>query len=97
MKIFTSVCLVTSFLLCLLLVWLFGELKLARHSGHVPLRQLQEMQLTTSLIILTLIGAGVGSVIVVRTAREQYREEAMQNMQALIEETKKTQARSADE
>lgn len=43
---------------------------------------------TVSALLVCVVGAGVSSVLLVRRAREEYRREALKNMQALVEGTR---------
>jgi methylthioribose-1-phosphate isomerase len=97
MKLLTTACLMVSFILCLVMVWLLGQVKMPHQTRLAQFRHVQEMQITTMLIILCLAGAGFGSVMVVKKARKEYRDEAMENMQALVEETKRAQQKPVNE
>lgn len=97
MKLLTTCCLVAGFLLCFLLVWLFGQVELPHQSRAARLQELHQMEATTCVLILCLCGAGFGAIAVVRTARKLYREEAMRNMQDLVEETKKSRRQAEHE
>ncbi len=44
-----------------------------------------------SLLVVSVAGAGVGSVILLRRAREEYRQQAMANMRDLIEGAREDQ------
>jgi hypothetical protein len=88
-KIFTTACILASFLLCLVMVRLFGQVELPHQPRATRLKVLQEMEETTFIMMMCLIGAGTGSIIVVRRAKAMYREEALRNMEMLVEETRK--------
>lgn len=88
MKIFTTACLLGSLILCFILVWLFGEAANPHNTKAEKLLTLQRMELTILLIIFCAIGATTGAFLIVRGARKAYREEAMANMQGLVEEFK---------
>jgi hypothetical protein len=50
----------------------------------------------TVLLILSVVGAGYGSISLVRIAKEEYRRLAAENMQAMIEGALRDQARQAE-
>lgn len=49
----------------------------------------------TGILLVTVIGAGVGAFLLVRRARDEYREESMANMRALLEQTREDQLKKA--
>jgi hypothetical protein len=49
------------------------------------------------LLIFAFTGSGVGSFLVLRRARDEYREDSLKNLQYLLEATAKSVKNSADE
>lgn len=87
MKIFTTACLIAT----VLLFACWGGL-LHPPSPHSPLavrkQFAQEFLALTAAQLITIVGAGVGSALIVRQARKEYRENAMSNMQVMLEVAK---------
>jgi len=58
---------------------------------HRPVKRLEALAYSeralgfTALLIVSLVGAGVGAIKLVRLANAEYRRLAMENMQSLIE------------
>ncbi len=58
---------------------------------HKPVKRIEALHYSqralafTTVLIVTLVGAGVGAIKLVRIANQEYRDRAMQNMQAMIE------------
>jgi hypothetical protein len=97
MKIFTTASIGASILLCLVLVSLFGKVEVKGQHRSDRVREVQEMQITTFLMMISLIGSGVGSALVLRQARQLYREEAMRNMNELAVDMESGKKRGRDE
>ncbi len=84
LRTFTTVCLVAAFGLALATGLAFA----ARPSAGDPLAlrrgyAIRLLALSTGAIA-SLVGAGVGSLLMLRTAREEYRAEARQNLEGLV-------------
>lgn len=86
MKIFTWACLLAGLLLMLGWPWLMGP---APREG-APRQQLLAYTVRSQYyiggLVLCLVGAGVGSLLVVRQAKRQYAELSRQNMERLVDE-----------
>lgn len=50
----------------------------------------------TSVLIVVVSGAGIGAFLLMRRVREEYREQSMANMKALLEQTREDQLRKAE-
>lgn len=84
-KTITTACIIAAFLLMLA----FPRFLMGRPHRNDPLerRQVFARQLLAygCVFTLTVLGAGVGSVVIIRQAREEYREALGQNIQQLVE------------
>lgn len=49
----------------------------------------------TSALIVIVTGAGIGAFLLIRRAREEYREQSMSNMRSLLEQTREDQLKKA--
>jgi hypothetical protein len=85
LKLLTTICLVVGLALLLpdglLLKSAPGrDASLAVRRGYV-----EKLFLVNGLVVLCLVGAGVGSTLIVRKAKEEYRAESMKNLKKLLE------------
>lgn len=50
----------------------------------------------TTALVVVVSGAGIGAFFLMRRVRDEYREESMANMKALLEKTREDQLRKAE-
>ena len=84
LKTLTSTLVAFGFLMIAGWYWVLGP---APKSRPQFVRYGERATIYTSVLIVDLIGAGIGSVLIMRQARMQYREAAMDNLKMLIEGT----------
>ena len=85
LKIFTSTMLVLTVLLTLNRPALVGPLPKHPVKRADALHYSERALVFTVALLGTLVGGGVGSIVLVRQANKEYRRLAMENMQSLIE------------
>ena len=85
LKLFTTVMLVLTLVLTLNRPALVGPLPKHPVKRADALRYSERALVFTVVLLGTLMGAGVGSIVLVRRANQEYKRLAMENMQALIE------------
>jgi NADH:ubiquinone oxidoreductase subunit 2 (subunit N) len=95
-KLFTTACLIASVLLCFVCMMLLGHIHEVSGKG-AKLLLVDELAATTVLMIFSVIGSAVGAIVIVRRARQLYREEATRNMLQLVEEARARQNKAAQE
>jgi hypothetical protein len=76
---------IASALLCFGFMWFLAEAKNPRYTRHEKLVALQGMEVTIFLILLCVIGAGTGAFLILRRAKHEYRQEALDNMRYVAE------------
>ena len=84
LKLFTTACLAIGMLLFLPYATMLAHPPARTTPAPVRRSFAQRLLLINGLQVLSLVGAGVGSVLIVRRARQQYRDEAIRNMNVLL-------------
>jgi hypothetical protein len=84
LKVFTTACVIFSLSLMVAYPWILGHKPHTRPEAHAFfIRYL----LYLCAIVIALVAAGVGSVLILRQAREEYRKEKEELMRELLEAT----------
>jgi hypothetical protein len=85
LKLFTTICLVVGMLLFLPYAGMLAHPPTTGTSKVERRAYVEKLFLLNGLQLVCLIGAGVGATLVVKKARRDFREEAVQNMKRLVE------------
>jgi hypothetical protein len=85
MKAFTVGCLIVAFLFFMAVPVVLDHRPAVNAPREVRKTFAIKLELTIGIPVLALVGAGVGSALVMRKARQEYREQALINMQMLVE------------
>ncbi len=96
LKLFTTVMLLAT--LCLLLTRpiIIGPMPHRPATRHAVLVYSERALAFTGAIILTITGAGVGAIVLVRRANAEFRRLALENIENLIEGTVKDHQQKAE-
>jgi hypothetical protein len=83
-KLFTALCLVLCFAALGSYPWTVGSPPEKRATRAVKQGYVNRSIIHLSTVCLALIGAGVGSALILRKAREEYRVTAKKNLEELV-------------
>ncbi len=84
MRVFTTICLLMGVILLLPYASMLAHPPAKSSPRPVRRAFAQRLLWLNGLQVLCLVGAGVGSALIVRKAKQQYREEAVRNMNFLL-------------
>ena len=87
LKLFTGLMLLATLALLLFRSQIVGPVPHRSAKRSVALAYAKRDLGFTGMLLVTLTGAGIGSIVLVRRANAEYRRMSMENMQALIEGT----------
>jgi len=91
LRVLTTACIVGTILLFFLSVFQITHAPERSDAPAVKRRFARRLIWFTGAEMLTLVASGVGSVLIVRQARQEYRDSAMRNMKLLVEAAKEDQ------
>lgn len=86
MKLLTAFCLILCFVALGSYPWTVGGPPAAASTKAVKQAYVNRSIIHLSTVCLALIGAGVGSALILRKAREEYRTTAKRNLEELVME-----------
>jgi hypothetical protein len=85
MKLFTSLSLIVGFLLLVSWPWIVGKRPPAGSPRSAYAAYSRRAAGYVGGLVVCMVASGVGATLVIRRAREEYRQQAMANLKGLVE------------